>query len=242
MKFLEYSPSLFNQSLNSGVVPADWRIANICALHKKNARELSENYRPISLTSISSKILEHIGYSSISRFLSDNNILSLRQHGFRSGYSCETQLVLAVDDWARSIDRGLCTDVAIFDFSKAFDSVPHQRLLVKLQSYGIRGNILAWISSFLANREQRVVVNGSQLSWLPVTSGVPQGTVLGPLLFLLYINDITADMKSDIRLFADDCIPYRTISSGHDQTILQEDINTLHSWTKTWQMQFNSKK
>ena len=97
---------IFNQSLNSGVVPADWRIANICALHKKNARELPENYRPISLTSISSKIFEHIVYSSISRFLSDNNILSPRQHGFRSGYSCETQLVLAVDDWARSIDRG----------------------------------------------------------------------------------------------------------------------------------------
>jgi len=105
-----------------------------------------------------------------------------------------------------------------------------------------RGNILAWISSFFANREQRVVVNRSQSSWPPVTSGVPQGTVLSPLLFLLYLNDITADIKSDIQLFADDYILYRTISSPHDRTILQEDINILHSWTKTWQMQFNSNK
>jgi len=233
---------IFNQSLNSGVVPADWRIANIFSLHKKNSKDLPENYRPISLTSISSKILEHIVYSSISRFLSDSNILSPRQHGFRPGYSCETQLVLAIDDWAKAIDRGLCTDIAIFDFSKAFDSVPHQRLLVKLQSYGIRGNILTWISSFLTNRDQRVMVNGSKSSWLPVTSGVPQGTVLGPLLFLLYINDITNNIESEIRLFADDCILYRTIQSSADHTILQHDIDTLHSWSSVWQMKFNSQK
>jgi len=233
---------IFNQSLNSGVVPADWRIANIFALHKKNSKDLPENYRPISLTSISSKILEHIVYSSISRFLSDNSILTPRQHGFRSGFSCETQLVLTINDWAKSIDHSLSTDVAIFDFSKAFDSVPHERLLVKLQSYGIRGNILTWLSSFLTNRDQRVMVNGSQSSWLPVTSGVPQGTVLGPLLFLLYINDITDNIDSEIRLFADDCILYRTIRSSADQAILQHDIDTLHSWSSVWQMNFNSQK
>ena len=233
---------IFNQSLSSGIVPADWRIANIFALHKKGAKELPENYRPISLTSICSKVLEHIVYSSISRFLSDNHILSPRQHGFRSGHSCETQLILSIDDWSKSLDRGLRTDMAIFDFSKAFDSVPHQRLILKLQSFGIHGNTLAWITSFLMNREQRVVVNGSQSSWLPVTSGVPQGTVLGPLLFLLYINDITSNIQSEIRLFADDCILYRTIVNPTDCFILQDDINQLFSWATVWQMQFNAKK
>ena len=233
---------IFNQSLSSCEIPEDWRIANIFALHKKGAKELPENYRPISLTSISSKILEHIVYSSISRYLSENDIISPRQHGFRPGFSCETQLVLSIDDWAKSVDRGLRTDMAIFDFSKAFDSVPHQRLLTKLHAYGIRNNILKWISTFLTSRRQRVVVNGCQSSWLPVASGVPQGTVLGPLLFLLYINDITCEIRSQIRLFADDCIVYRTITNPLDSAILQQDIDSLQSWADTWQMQFNSRK
>jgi len=224
---------IFNQSLSSGEIPEDWRIANIFALHKKGVKELPENYRPISLTSISSKILEHIIYSSVSRFLSDNNIMSPRQHGFRPGYSCETQLVLSIDDWAGSLDHGLRTDMAIFDFSKAFDSVPHKRLITKLHAYGIRNNILKWISTFLTSRRQRVVVNGCQSSWLPVASGVPQGTVLGPLLFLLYINDITCSINSEVRLFADDCIVYRTITNTLDSTILQQDIDTFQTWADT---------
>jgi len=233
---------IFNQSLSSGTVPDDWLLANIFALHKKGPKDLPENYRPISLTSVCSKIIEHIVHSSICRFLEENNILTPRQHGFRSGHSCETQLILAIDDWARALDSGSRTDVAIFDFSKAFDSVPHRRLLAKIDSYGIRGSTLDWIRSFLSNRSQRVVVNGSQSTWLPVTSGVPQGTVLGPLLFLLYINDISDNIKSEIRLFADDCILYRKITSDHDTIQLQEDIDKLFHWSVAWQMTFNTKK
>src|SRR5664279_4105275 len=221
--------------MSTGMVPKDWLLANIFALHKKGPTELPENYRPISLTSICSKIMEHIVHSSICRYLEDNNILTPRQHGFRSGHSCEIQLILAIDDWAKALDSGYRTDIAIFDFSKAFDSVPHRRLLSKIESYGIQGNTLNWIESFLSNRSQRVVINGSQSSWLPVTSGVPQGTVLGPLLFLLYINDIASDIKSEIRLFADDCILYRKIMSDHDTAQLQDDIDRLHSWTVIWQ-------
>ena len=233
---------LFNQSLSSGVVPSDWRIANIFALHKKGAKDQPENYRPISLTSICSKVLEHIVYSSISRYLDENNILTPRQHGFRPGHSCESQLILAVDDWAKSLDTGHRTDIAIFDFSKAFDSVPHRRLLSKIASYGIGGSTLRWISSFLTDRHQRVVVGGCGSLWSPVISGVPQGTVLGPLLFLLYINDITDNLDSNIRLFADDCILYREIASDADTDKLQADIDKLYSWSNTWQMSFNSKK
>jgi len=189
----------------------------------------------------SCKTLEHIVYSNVCKFLDSNNILTPRQHGFRPGFSCETQLVLSIDDWGRSLDSGFRTDVAVFDFSKAFDSVLHTRLLGKLHSYGICGQMLTWFSSFLLNHYQRVVVNGSQSSWSDVIWDVPQGTVLGPLLFLLYINDITGNIQSNIRLFADDCIMYRTRSQD-DFCKLQNDISSLLKWAETWQMRFNSKK
>jgi hypothetical protein len=233
---------IFNQSLSTGEIPDDWLIANIFPLHKKGPKDLPENYRPISLTSVCSKVMEHIIHSCICRFLEENQVLTPRQHGFRSGHSCETQLILSINDWAKSMDSGLRTDVAIFDFSKAFDSVPHSRLLSKIESYGIQSSTLRWIQSFLTNRRQRVIINGSLSSWKPVTSGVPQGTVLGPLLFLLYINDITKGINSEIRLFADDCILYRQIVSDTDTVKLQEDISKLHSWSLTWQMSFNTKK
>ena len=233
---------LFNQSLNTGEVPDDWRIANVFALHKKGPKELPENYRPISLTSICCKLLEHIIHSSISKYLESNHILTPRQHGFRSGHSCESQLVLACDDWASAMNKGIRTDVAVFDFSKAFDSVPHKRLIAKIKSYGIHEGAVRWIESFLFNRRQRVAINGSSSSWIPVTSGVPQGSVLGPLLFLLYINDIGAGVRSDLRLFADDCILYRQIKNTSDTILLQEDIDRLYSWSKKWQISFNAKK
>ena len=132
--------------------------------------------------------------------------------------------VLAIEDWAHTFDSGYRTDMAIFDFSKAFDSVPHKRLLSKLDLYGIRNSNLKWISSFLSDRKQRVTLNGAQSSWRPVISGVPQGTVLGPLLFLLYINDIVSDITSEIRLFADDCILYRAIKDPSDSAALQTDV------------------
>jgi len=144
-----------------------------------------------------------------------------------------------IDDCARSLDSGTRADIAIFDFSKAFDSVPHKRLLVKLHSFGIRGGTLRWVSC----RLQRVTLSGTQSSWRAVTSAVPQGTVLGPLLFLLYINDTASDIRSEIRLFADDCklILYRAIKSHCDCLILQDDIAKLHQWSLVWQMTFNAK-
>ena len=238
---------IYNQSLSSGTIPADWRMANIFALHEKGPKDLAEDYRPISLTSVCCKTLEHIVYSNVCKFLdskNSNNILTTKQLGFRPGFSCETQLILSVDDWARSLDSSFRTDVAIFDFSKAFDSVPHTRLLGKLhyRYYGICGQMLTWFSSFLLNRYQRVVVNGSQSSWSDVISGVPQGTVLGPLLFLLYINVITSNIQYNIRLFADDCIMYHTIRSQDDSCKLQNDISSLLRWAETWQMRFNFEK
>ena len=233
---------IFNQSLTTGEIPSDWLDANVSPLHKKGRRDLADNYRSISLTCIASKVLEHIIYSSIAGHLDKFSILSSLQHGFRSGHSCDTQLVIAVNDWAKAIDCRDRVDIAILDFSKAFDSVAHERLKSKLHSYGIRGNTLNWIASFLQNRRQRVLLNGVFSDWSKVQSGVPQGTVLGPLLFLIYINDICEGLSSNIRLFADDCLLYRTIKSSLDVGHFQDDLNRLGAWCRTWQMNFNVKK
>ena len=137
-----------------------------------------------------------------------NSILTDCQHGFRKRRSCETQLILTIDDLARGLNDKQQIDAILLDFSKAFDKVPHQLLLLKLNHYGVRGNILSWIEDFLSARTQEVVIEGSKSTPSPVSSGVPQGTVLGPLLFLAYINDMPECVGSEIKLFADDSLLY----------------------------------
>ena len=149
-----------------------------------------------------------------------HSILSDKQHGFKSKHSCESQLIMTVNDLVLSLDNRSQTDMIIMDFSKAFDSIPHNRLLLKLNHLGIQNN-LVWISNFLKHREQRVVVGGEHSTWTDVTSGIPQGMVLGPLLFLAYINDLPSNISSNVRLFADECVIYRQIVNDHDHISLQ---------------------
>ena len=157
--------------------------------------------------------------------------------------SCETQLIEATYDWTNILNKGKGQiDVILLDFSKAFDVEPHHRLLMKLYMYGITGKTHRWIEDFLGNRTQEVVVNGSKSECGMVKSGVPQGTVLGPLLFLIYINDIESQITSSINLFADDSALYRPIYSESDSLSLQEDIFKLQKWANTWQMAFNVNK
>ena len=169
------------------------------------------------------------------------NILADQQHGFRKGRSCETQLASLVDDLQSTLDQRSQADLIIMDFSKAFDTVCHQRLLTKLDHLGIRGKLHSWIECFLTKRHQKVVVDGESSQQSQVVSGVPQGTVLGPLLFLIYINDLPDNLSSKVRLFADDCILYREIVSQDDNKALQNDINLLTKWETQWQMKFNPK-
>ena len=166
-------------------------------------------------------------HSQIMQHLDEHGILSDAQHGFRKRRSSETQLLLTLQDLSAALDNSEQIDAILLDFSTAFDKVPYEHLGVKLCHYGIRGNILAWIRSFLSNRSQQVLVEGVRSSPAPVTSGVPQGSVLGPLLFLVYTNDIPARVKSTTRLFADDSLLYRKIKSPADT---QEDLNALQEW------------
>ena len=174
--------------------------------------------------------------------LDSQNILHENQHGFRAKRSCEFQLLMTTDDISKSMNSGNQVDMAILDFSKVFDKVSHERLSQKLKYYGIDGNTRTWINSFLTDRKQQVVVDNATSDIASVTSGVPQGTVLGPTLFLIYINDIADNITSNIRLFADDCVLYRTINSTSYNITLQEDLNKLVHWSNIWQMDFNVKK
>ena len=161
------------------------------------------------------------------------------QHGFRERRSCETQLASLVEDLARRSSQDKQTDLILLDFSKAFNKVNHSKLSQKLHAYGVRGPTLRWIQAFLSNRQQRVVVDGENSHSVPVTSGVPQGSVLGPVLFLAYTNDLPQDVVSQVRLFADDTAIYLTIESQHDSDCLQRDLDLLQAWESKWDMEFN---
>ena len=233
---------LFQTSLDNSTVPSDWKSAQITPLFKKGDRSKASNYRPVSLTSICSKVMEHIIHSHIMGHFDQYHILHDAQHGFRKRRSCESQLLLTVQDLAKGLDEKSQIDAILLDFSKAFDKVPHQRLGLKLDNYGVRGNILNWIKSFLTDRSQSVVCEGERSSQAPVLSGVPQGTVLGPLLFLAYINDMPTSIDSTIRLFADDALVYKTVKTTKDAQDLQKDLNLLQEWESKWQMEFNPDK
>ena len=173
-----------------------------------------------------------------------NNLFSAHQYGFLPGRSTTLQLLKVLDEWTQAIDEGDIVDVVYCDFQKAFDTVPHKRLLAKLEAYGITGQTLKWIKSFLTSRKQRVVVNGSASSSSNVASGIPQGSVLGPLLFVVYINDLpeVADSVSRVLLFADDTKVYRRIRQDGDCEQLQQDLDALQAWSDKWLLRFHPDK
>ena len=237
-----YITSIFKKSYEEGSVPDDWTMAVITALFKKGDKSLPVNYRPVSLTSVTCKLMEHILFRLIMQHLNKYNILVDYQYGFRQKRSCESQLVTTIEDIAKHLDNKEQVDMLILDFSKAFDVVPHIRLLRKLEHYGINGKILEWIKAWLTQRQQCVAVEGETSGNAQVKSGVPQGTVLGPLMFLLYINDIGNEIKSKLRLFADDSLLYLAIDCKDDCSRLQKDLDKLVEWASEWQMTFNASK
>ena len=239
LKAIELGPvfaHLFQQSIGKGEIPNEWSLANICPLFKKGDRSLACNYRPVSLTCVLCKLLEHIVCSNIMAHLDELSLLSEKQHAFRKWHSCETQLITVIDDWAKITNNQGQVDTFILDFEKAFETRPHELLKSKLFSYGIGGKTLKWVDTILCFRQQRVVVNGVKSDWAPAVSGGPQGTVLGPLLFSLHINAIMSDIESD------DCVCYRETKGMEDTLKLQKDIERLSIWARKWGMRFQPVK
>ena len=237
-----YLTDIFQTSVDSGKIPAVWKEANVAPIFKKGNRSEAANYRPLSLTVVACKILEHIITSHVMKHAEANSILNNNQHGFRARRSTETQLILTVDDIAKQLDGGKIVDMAILDFTKAFDKVPHKRLIQKLCFYGLSGQIASWIQDFLTGRSQRVVVDGKFSNQAPVLAGVPQGTVLGPIAFLFYINDLSSNISSQVRLFADDCLLYTATEVDKSSPSLQKDLKQLERWQDDWLMSFNPSK
>ena len=233
---------LLNSSLRSGKIPKEWKTAVISAVFKKGSRSIAGNYRPISLTCVLCRIMEFFLKDAIMTHLLDNGLLSSRQHGFINGRSTVTQLLTYLEICAKKVANGEVVDVVYLDFQKAFDTVPHARLIKKLSSYGIDGELLTWIAEYLNDRSQIVRVNGESSKSASVLSGIPQGTVLGPLLFVIYINDILDNVDSDGLLFADDAKIFRSILCKEDSLKLQGDIAKLEEWSDQWLLKFHPDK
>ena len=238
------SPSLtafINASLRSGFYVSEWKQANISPIHKKGSRQEIENYRQISLLPVVAKIQEKCVAKKLIPHI--NAILHPSQHGFQQGLSCTTQLLEVLQNIGLKLDKGHETDIIYLDFAKAFDSVCHRRLLWKLQHYGVSGPLLKWFENYLTGRKQRVVINGTFSSWAYVKSGVPQGSVLGPVLFLLYVNDMPRVVRSSsIAMFADDTKCFKTIMFAADTELLQSDVDSLSEWSTINELDFQPHK
>ncbi|CAK1603716.1 unnamed protein product [Parnassius mnemosyne] len=220
---------LYNRSLREGLVPTVWKSANITPVFKNGSKTDVTNYRPISLLSALSKVLERLVHNSI--YPSLHNLLIPEQHGFVKHRSTISNLILYTNFLFDNMDNRIQTDTVYTDFCKAFDKVDHSIFLQKLAFNGIRGNLLRWFSSYIINRTQKVVVNGFSSSEKLVSSGVPQGSILGPMLFTLYINDIQyCFINSNFLLYADDLKVYRSVKSLNDCEKLQEDLDRLSNY------------
>lgn len=240
--FVDCVFQIVDKSLQTGCVPQAWTKATICPVFKGGCREEAGNYRPISLTCILSKVTEHIIVSNMWKHINQHDLLSDKQHGFRPQLNTTTQLLHVTHLACKALDEQLNYHIISFDFSKAFDKVPHELLLYKLKFYRFNSNCILWIKNWLLHRTSAVTVNGLKSQEIDVLSGVPQGSVLGPLLFLLYVNDIADEVENaDCRLYADDTLLSMNIDDQCSEK-LQKNVDTLSNWAKSWGMLFNAKK
>ena len=233
---------LFTLSLRAGRLPTDWKEAVVTPMYKSGSKHHPGNYRPVSLTCVACKIMEKVLAYRIRQHLEVNALLHPGQHGFRRKRSCITNLLTAREKWVEAKSAGDDVDVIFVDFSKAFDKVPHGRLLQKLENYGIVGDTLDWLKDFLIGRHFSVRIHLVRSSEMNVCSGVPQGSVLGPLLFLIYVNDILECIQSPCIMYADDLKIWRVIKDEDDADRLQQDLDFLVQWATSWCLPINAAK
>ena len=237
---------IFNSSISSGTFPTDWKNSFVVPIPKSKSPSSSpSDYCPIFPLSLVSKILERHILNYLYNFCSNHNLLSNNQFGFRPGFSTETALLSNVNFWFSSLDSNKCVCVVFFDLTKAFDSVPHRPLLDSLSSLNIPPILVSWFHSYLQGRTQKVVIEGSHSSKSHVISGVPQGSILGPLLFIIYINEL-ADLSllnsAKLTLYADDILLSQEISAPSSIHYVQSNINLISTWISSHYLTINSLK
>jgi hypothetical protein len=234
---------IFNSSYISAALPSDWKHAVVVPVHKKGDAGRVTNYRPISLTSTLCKIMESMIQDNMLAHLHDHNLIDVNQHGFLPSHSTATQLLECSFDWCQATNDKTPTDVIYLDFSKAFDVISHSKLIQKLRSYNFCTSTIRWLSAFLSNRTQSVKCNQSISSSVKVTSGAPQGSVCGPILFLIFINDLSSICAPcSIKLYADDVKLYFVIKDPSDRVILQKCLDRIFEWALRWELKFSYDK
>ena len=232
--------NLFNKSIETSAFPSQWKLANVIPVHKKGDRTDASNYRPISLLSCLGKVFEKCVFKHMYNFLNTYNKITPVQSGFTPGDSAVYQLIDLYDTFCRALDDGKEVRVVFCDISEAFDRVWHRGLLFKLRRMGICGPLLNWFQSYLNNRLQRVALEGCVSDYREIKAGVPQGSILGPILFLIYINDIVNDINSCIRLFADDTSLYLIVEDpAMAADLMNTDLEKIHRWSENWLVKFN---
>ena len=235
---------IFRESILTSTIPKQWKIARVSAIHKKGNKKLASNSRPVSITSIVCRTLEKSKGDSMASFLMENDLLSNYQFGFIKGRSTTLKLLNVLNDWTQSTENKHFTDCMYMDYQNVFDKVPHCRLISKLKAYHFHDTVIDWVQTYLRDRSQYVEVNRKESNKLPVTSGIPQGSVLGPLLLLIYINNLRDQIDSSVYMYTDDTKLYREIKEpkDHDTGILQNDLNKLSDWSDLWLLKFHHKK
>ena len=222
---------ILKQSMESGSFPSEWKKGNVVPIHKKDDKQCLSNYRPVSLLPICGKIFEKLIFNEMFKFFIENELISPNQSGFKPGDSCTNQLLAITHEMYKSFDEAFEVRGVFLDISKAFDKVWHEGLIFRLKQDGISGNLINLLCDFLKNRKQRVLLNGQVSGWSDVKAGVPQGSILRPLLFLIYINDLSEGLSSNAKLFADDTSLLSVIHDSNTSALeLNNDLAKINRW------------